>query len=56
MNASKIYLEKDEKSYCMLLRWVIEVTLWKICEISTSNWNKTEQPHKATMPVDKTLN
>ena len=33
MNVFTIYLEKAGKSYCMLLRWIYEVTLWKACEI-----------------------
>ena len=43
MNAPKIYHEKAEKSYCMLLRWIYEVTLWKACEIykPKSKYNTT---------------
>ena len=56
MNASEIYLEKAEKSYCTLLRWIYEVTLWKTCEIYKSNRSKTQQSHKTTTTsVDKTL-
>ena len=46
MNASEIYLEKAEKSCCMLFRWIYEVTLRKICEIYKCNRSKTQQPHK----------
>ena len=33
MNTSKIYLERAEKTYCMLRRWNYEVTLWRTREI-----------------------
>ena len=56
MNACKIYLEKAEKSECMLLRWIYEVTLWKTWEVYKSNRSRTRQPYKATATsVDKTL-
>ena len=32
LNASKIYLEKAEKSYCMLLMWIYQIN----CEINRS--------------------
>ena len=48
MNGSEIYLEKTEKFYCILLRWIYEVTLWKTHEIYKSNQCKLQQPHKTT--------
>ena len=48
MNASKIYLEKDEKSYCMLLMWICQINFEINRSYSEDIWESSWEVFQTT--------